>query len=484
MKTDILPSPRWRALAALLDRIADANAFVTLRDVSAISVGVFGSVYSPEIRDTFLRSFITFQPSWPPVVVHDVAPIPTAFWLGVIAVGMMHHHRQRFIARQHRDEQKALTSGTDRLITQTEAIETQTDRLEEILRTLPRDDFLDQFKAIHPAAHVDFVRAITSPRLDAEHIARAVRTLLKGVLLLVESFDPADEGVRYGANLMLYAPAEGLDDEAFGALLALNPYASLGIDRRDVAGLLVLHRGLSTVLTIGDGSWEAAPDALLRPMVLPIPRRVKSAYAHDRYRVLPGAPLAFCTGDLVGYADTGTLAGWCEAEGVFTPDQVHEVRAYFEPRDGQHIRSLLSVPLPPSDGQTGGARIGVVNVHRDQRGMLQDRSPATHLVPLLQPVLMMLRDLCHAYRLATANERLDSEVNKGELFERPRRGERPMNMPEFFQSDAYPQSHAAETFARLQSGEWRAPKQVYVRRGDMFIVRTVEREPRKRQGTR
>lgn len=51
-----------------------------------------------------------------------------------------------------------------------------------------------------------------------------------------------------------------------------------------------------------------------------------------------------------------------------------------------------------------------------------------------------------------------------------------MDMADFFQSAAYPEDNAAETFARFASGERKPRRLVYESKGDFFRVREVSRE--------
>lgn len=364
-----------------------------MRDLLAIGVGVLGSIHSKAVQDSFLDLFLDFQRAWPPVEIEEISWPPTIFWLGVVVVGRMFHRRQRYIDRQHLRERAVQLRTSGRLLRQSEAIDAQTRRLEDVIRTLPGDDFLVQFNEIYPVAHVAFVRAVTNRKLEPEGIADTIRTLLHGTLLLVESFDPADTGVRYAANLMIYVPTESLTERAFeNAKHACQAYPSLPFSRERTRGVLYLVPELSTSLVVEGrrgATGQPEPDPKLKPLCLPIPHETHSRHT-DRPRVLPGAPLAYVEKNVIGYANTETMAKWCEEEATFDADVIREVAEYFSPQPDNLIRSLVSMPLP-------GDRLGVLNVHRDRPGMLHEQDPAKHLAPILQPIASMLRDLSHAY---------------------------------------------------------------------------------------
>jgi len=75
-------------------------------------------------------------------------------------------------------------------------------------------------------------------------------------------------------------------------------------------------------------------------LVLPIPRTEKTV--QGAWRVLPGAPLAFCRKRPNGYEDTATMATFCEVEGDFPPSVIQELRGYFGEPQSQGIKNRFA----------------------------------------------------------------------------------------------------------------------------------------------
>lgn len=350
------------------------------------------------------------------------------FWLMAGMASVVYHRRQIALDRQHAEEQQALTTsttqlqqeqtalsantsrllqstqgleeGNQKLITGTATLRGEVDRLERAVRTLPSDEFLRHFRSVHPEAHEVFAAQLLELQsLSAGDIAAAIRTLLKVTLLHAEHYDRNDEGMRYAANIMLHYSTTSLSADRFLELKAACPYKKLPFDRDETSGILELRKELSTFVVAGRRPMEernSPVDEEVSRITLPIPVDAKTDDGR-RYSVLPGAPLAFVLEDMDGYRDTETMADWCVQKGDFKPSLSAEVRDYFEPGSNANVRSLVSFALPVRRTAEGLIRPGVLNIHRDRVGMLEDKEVATHLKPLLTPLLLMLRDLCDLY---------------------------------------------------------------------------------------
>jgi hypothetical protein len=158
--------------------------------------------------------------------------------------------------------------------------------------------------------------------------------------------------------------------------MAAEPRPASFVDAKvPSVGFLSLHKLLSTALP---GSTEAAPDATIPELVLPVPE--------DGGRCLPGAPVAFRENSTDFYADTTRLAAWCRQRRY--PEPVcAEIHKYFS-EEGVLVRSMLSVALP------GGATdpIAVLNLHRQRPGMFDAGRSASEFVEIAEPLFRLLHE--------------------------------------------------------------------------------------------
>ena len=81
----------------------------------------------------------------------------------------------------------------------------------------------------------------------------------------------------------------------------------------------------------------------MQAVALPIPAITKAD--DGRWKVLPGAPLAWVTGRIDGYADAHTIGEWFEKFGDFPPSIKAQVVHYLTKGAGTVSRSFVSRPL-------------------------------------------------------------------------------------------------------------------------------------------
>lgn len=288
-------------------------------------------------------------------------------------------------ATQHLAQADARREAAERRLVET------TERIVGLATTMPPETFLRSFADADVAglrAVLDAtLAALSDEGIDAEGAAEAVRTILFGIAKLVMTFEGG--GAEYGANVMLWLPAEALDEssaEGQEIVDALH-FAGPRRDLRDVDGVLVLRTDLA-VRTVEGGS--GVPDDL-PPMSLRVPHDPSPVVGGmTRYRVVPSAALAFVLQEPALFHDAGHVVRWAETNGDYDPGVIDELRAYGA-RAGNRVHGFLCVPLPgPVDGDL--PFIGVLNVHSDRGEFLAHRDPAQHLYPLLFPLLVQLRE--------------------------------------------------------------------------------------------
>ena len=114
-----------------------------------------------------------------------------------------------------------------------------------------------------------------------------------------------------------------------------------------------------------------------------------------RYKVFPGAPLAFTEREPSHYTDTAGLPRWCEVYDDFTRQIITSMAEFFVKSP---VRSFLSVPLfvltdQGFDEDTVDP-IGVLNIHSSQTGLLKGGGePLTHFTSIIRPFQIFLVQL-------------------------------------------------------------------------------------------
>jgi hypothetical protein len=340
-----------------------------------IVTGGMGSIYSPEIRRAY--PFTWSSPPW------KLAEEATIFWFLVIACLILFYVRQRADDEARDTAQRALVERSQ--------------TLEQLIRTLPPPNFLGLLARI--LSNADKIMDVLNPHneVDREDLVQGLRQLLNLVARLAQSFDGDDQAVHYGANIMLVKYVDSLSDdektEIQQRLLFTDP--DTNIDQ--LLGVLDLNAELSA--TAADAA--AHQDPVLATLAVPLP--VTAQTETGRYRVLPGAPMAYFSRQAEGFTDTDDLRRWCDTEGDFTNAVKDELQNYF---NDAVFRSFLSVPLfasPEGTDQLTEDPMAILNIHCDRVGLLAHQGePASHFVSVIRQFQLDLAKLLQ--RLAEFDE--------------------------------------------------------------------------------
>lgn len=270
--------------------------------------------------------------------------------------------------------------------------------LAQLMRTMPPRNFLSLFNNVLTIQLmvVDQLERSDKAELTTDEVARVIRTVLEGVITLAKRFDESAEGVVYGANVMRYIPTKDrptTDVERYAEALRFCP-PELSIQR--LAGVLHVDPTFSAS-TSDNVSGAVDPD--LPAFALPFPADVRNG--DGKWRILPGAPLAFHRAQCGepgydGYADTHTLSEWCRTEGAFDPQVVEKLDQYFN--SAPLIRSFSSIALKAPNDQPQG----VLNIHRNTVGVLRETGAAGHFYELMGPFGLLFLRLLRLYDDLTA----------------------------------------------------------------------------------
>lgn len=367
----------WRRLNAALGSPYTAAIATFVSFYAAL----LGSLYSTEIKQA-LPSLVGVGP-W-----QDASGW---FWF-LAAVGVL-----LFLLNQRAGNKERIAAET-RLLKRTH-------ELESLLTTLPPADFLSYFREAYSACFSAYKitdKSITNTNA-ALTLEQAIRYILYQSLTMLKRFESDNRETNYGASIMVYRSVQDVmqsgNGDSFRKDLQFCPPET---DFPKLKGCLELVLDLSVMLAPKSevrNIPDLVPDHRLKRLVLPLPQEVKTR-DEKLWRVLPGAPHAFCTNTIRGFLDTAQLESWCSDFADLPKEVVGQMRDYFRSTDGEHIQSFVSVPLTlPSED----VPIGILNLHSSRKDLLGSREPEVHLWPLYYPFRFMLTELLHAWILAESN---------------------------------------------------------------------------------
>lgn len=370
--------PKWLERCMLFGRrLIERNLglflnplYPTVVAILLLITGGMGSIWSPEIRSAFP---FAASPTGP------LSPLACVFWASAFVSGILYFlHQFANGLLQERVQKKLLD---------------RTKELEEVLRSMPPVNFLEDFAELTSNADT-IIEVCTREDTDADTIHRGVRQILGSVSTLAQAFDGDHRDCLYSANIMLYEPVDGLESGNMEQLQSSLIFADDAVAIERLAGVLRLMPALST--TSADAT--AGPDLSLNELTLPVPNSIT---VDGRFIVLPGAPLAVATGQPDLCIDTKDLHVWCEQHGDFTAAVRNRIRHHFTEGQGRNVRSFISIPLfgRMDDGgpDTASGAIAVLNIHSDRVGMLKSSGTrGGQFVPILRPFLISLTKLIEA----------------------------------------------------------------------------------------
>ena len=346
-----------------LESLSRNPLFIGVTAVLGVVVGVIGSLFTNEIKNTL------FNPWWGKGTISWEA---TWFWiLLLVFLGL-------FISTQW--AQNRITDRAQKKLIK------KSDQLERLVRTMPPEDFLIQFDEFCKTSYKALLIAL-SQEPTPEGAEKAIRVVLECIVSLAYIFDGQTKNAKYSANIMLFIKSSTMDNDKREEIKTRLHFAD-GIDITTLDGVLDLIMPLST--TNGGG-----PDAELAPFALPVPQNPDHEVdGEKKYTVLPGAPWAFAYRDAAGFPDLAEFEQWAKNQGDFSPGTISDMRGYFQTGKGRTINSFFSVALLQGDADEP---VGVLNIHRDVKGMLGERAielflPFTSPFRLLLAELIMLRE--------------------------------------------------------------------------------------------
>lgn len=347
-----------------VDSIVLSPAYAAVLVVLTITAGLFGSVYGHEVLTAF--PFRKPGMNWSQSAIH--------FWSVALAAALLYLRRQRLV-----DRTRIRTIGSFQR--HAEELRSTSEQLARLIRTMPPAQFLDSYHLVYQRVSELVEQATSLPveKRNPAELRKAIRAALDCVATLAHQFDGGERGV-YGANLMLYVPSEALTEKDAVRLNPMLLFSEPGSDVRQLRGVLLLDRSLSTATDVSGPEI----DPYLQSFALPIPRP-SSEWSGTRRKVLPGAPEAFFKGinGFVGYPDTHTIAKHCRATCDFSDTVFRGLERYFGQDQGDRVRSFVSLCFARPGAEEA---CGVMNIHRNLPNVLRVQEAAEHFGVLIRSI--------------------------------------------------------------------------------------------------
>jgi hypothetical protein len=213
-----------------------------------------------------------------------------------------------------------------------------------------------------------------------------VRGLLLGILRLTAYYDRAQDDDVYGANIMIFTDAYKSDSTLKAELIRNLKFANDDLDPDQLKGLLYLKHELSTSSEDPDGIPDNNITGIL--VTLPVPQAARSSVT-NKFKALPGAPLAVVDNSANIYSNSETLREWLDEQGDFNETITQQIHEYFTIGVGKEIKSFCSIPL----ANAGGEPFAVLNVHKLRAGLLAQTGQFELYLKVMSPFLALLSEL-------------------------------------------------------------------------------------------
>lgn len=272
----------------------------------------------------------------------------------------------------------------------------QLDRVIYVTEYTPPPEFYSQFERYFKEAvtvadkAIELVRSATVTGINP--LTEPVRLVQDFILQLTRLWDitAAAETVSdlvYRSNIMWYLPKDtNLGEEAQSRIYELSKkfyeYEGAAQLFRDVDGFLIVDSEMSTKEKT-DGQKDDEIENLLLLCFVDQSRPSKN---------LLGAPIAAITGEMSYVNDTSEMARFAKKQRVFSRGELTNIDSYYQ--GDNKGRSIISVPIfAKYDVAEARPPMGVLNIYRDQAGIMGSKGRATQFALIVTPFVNLIRRL-------------------------------------------------------------------------------------------
>ena len=235
---------------------------------------------------------------------------------------------------------------------------------------------------------------LTKDKLTKTDIEGLVSRGLHSILALLSAYETDLYGesaeIMYGANIMtFYSGYKGNENEQKQIKKNLL-FVDQSTDLNSLEGVLVFQHKLSASSRHPEENSDPTLDKLT--LYLPVP---KQTIINGKYIVLPGAPLAYLEPQSINrYEDTLHLFKWMDEQGDFLLAVKNAVNDYFSSDQAKDIRSFLSLPLVYKE-----QCVAVLNIHKNEPRLLYKDEQLNFFTRLLFPYCEALAELVGAWKI-------------------------------------------------------------------------------------
>ncbi|GEM_PF-3571261 len=338
--------------------------FSALTTCLGVFAGLLGSIYGDKIKTAFPFALVNGPIEWSVVM----------FWVSLLIFGW-------FFGLGFNAQNQA------------------TNKLEQVIRTLPPKGFLVVFEDLFKTCLNVYWQAKETQAGSNKAMESTIVTALQGVLCLVKTFDSRPDHPVYSANIMLFRPIREVEPTNLAENII---FTEPGYNPDAWDGILQLRKEFAFTMTDKD----LTPDQTIKPIMLPVP---KPQFRSDKGKptVLPGAPAVYCDPTrFVGFENTLQLATWCREQSGLRASIAENVERYFVDGDGKDIRSFISIPivLPPGPSGQNPEVLGVINLHSNREGILPGEK-AGLFVPLTSPFMQLIAHCLEKYSVPPIDQK-------------------------------------------------------------------------------
>lgn len=368
--------------------------FSLLGTIGLVFVGILGSIYTSEIKNSFpFRLFRTVidtelevnspllfsEKSYP---MHQEALFFYLLFLAFIILFIWGYKISQKLDNQIKRETMRTVELTNKKIAEGQILPSREFLGDVHINTKNVFEILNEYY-------------LKRSKLKKSELEGMVSRGLHSILALLSAYE-ADlygeiEGVAYGANVMTFSSDYKKNKSMCSQIKKDLLFIDGSTDLDSLEGVLVFQPKLSASSLHPDRKW----DPLLQKLTLSLPVPSQS-FINEKYVALPGAPLAYLEPESVNrYEDTLRLHEWMDKEGDFLQSVKSQVRDYFSSEKAQSVRSFLSLPLVYKE-----QCIAVLNIHKNQTKLLYRDEQLDFFTRLLLPYCEALAELVGAWKQA------------------------------------------------------------------------------------
>lgn len=313
------------------------------------------------------------------------------FWLVTVITTLLFFYSQKIASDYRKQQETTLKKTIDKNQQQQNKLLKGNEKLENLIRTLPPDDFLYRYSNAYNDSYEAY--QICKAYNDKQVSEAFIRTLLLTIAALCRNFERVrGNRHRYAANIMIYHTYKDWSKNYKKDKKDIS-FFDENISEASLEGILQLIPELSVSTKSASkklGNVEnPTPDDHVLEIALPIPKKLEDK--KGKLKALLGAPLSFKTKNTVHYEDTKGLKTWFDEDASFDSTIEDNVLSYFKSKEGRPIRGFISIPIFETNIFTENkSPIAILNIHKSST-FFKEHNP-NDLLSLLQPFFNLLSD--------------------------------------------------------------------------------------------